>query len=79
MQGALPVLAWKGGCDRHIKTLKTGSLLYLATWQGLRGEDLYIDTNSEPLMQCTSTGTKVVFTMDTKKLFKEARDGGTGD
>jgi hypothetical protein len=71
IKGELPVLAWKGGCVRHVKTQKTGSLLYLATWWGLRGEDLHIDTESEPLMQCARTGTKVVFTLDTKKLFKE--------
>jgi hypothetical protein len=79
IQGELPVRAWKGGCSRHTKTKKTGSFLYLATWQGLRGEDLHIDTESEPLMQCARTGTKVVFTLDTKKLFKEAGDGKSGD
>ena len=76
--GELPVLAWKGGCDRHVKGKKTGSLLYLATWQALRGEDLCIDMNSEPVMQCTRTSTKVMFTLNTKKLFKEASNERTG-
>jgi hypothetical protein len=78
-KGELPVLAWKGGCQRYIKSGKTGSLLYLATWQGLRGEDLHVDMESEPVMYCSKTGTKVIFTLDKKKLFKEEEDGSTGD
>jgi hypothetical protein len=78
-KGELPVLAWKGGCQRYIKSGKTGSLLYLATWQGLRGEDLHIDMESEPVMHCSRTGTQVIFTLDKKKLFKGEEDGSTGN
>jgi hypothetical protein len=73
--GELPLLAWKGGVDKAVKGTKTGSLLYLATWQALRGEDLNIDTGSEPVLQCSKTGTTVAFTLDTKKLLKEQADG----
>ena len=45
LRGELPPLAWKGGADKPIKAGKrVGSLHYLATWQGLRGEPLDIDT-----------------------------------
>ena len=73
--GELPLLAWKGGLDKTVKGVKTGSLLYLATWQALRGEDLDIDTDSEPVLQCSKTGITVAFTLDTKKLLKEQPDG----
>ena len=78
-KGELPILAWKGGCQRYVKSGKTGSLLYLATWHGLRGEDLRIDMESEPVMHCSRTGTKVIFTLDKKKLLTEEDDGSTGD
>lgn len=78
-RGELPVLACKGGCERYIKTTKIGSLLYLATWQALRGENLCIDMSAEPMMRCSRTGTNVVFTLDIKKLFKEAGNGRSGD
>ncbi|MSR59115.1 MAG: hypothetical protein EXS05_15965 [Planctomycetaceae bacterium] len=50
------------------KKQKYGSLYYLAMWQGLRGEDLNIDTGEEPVVQCTGTMMTVVFTSDVKKL-----------
>jgi hypothetical protein len=74
-RGEFPILAWKGGVEKPVKGIKTGSLLYLATWQALRGEDLNIDTESEPVLQCSKTGTRVAFTLDTKKLLNELPDG----
>ena len=42
-KGELVVLAWKGGVQKKGKVdKKAGTLYYLATWQGLRGENLDI-------------------------------------
>ena len=68
--GELPLLPFRGGVDRAIKTkTKTGSLLYVAMWQGLRNEDLSIDTTSEPVMTCSRTGVSVTYTLDIEKLW----------
>lgn len=73
--GELPVLAWKGGVDRAIKAgTKLGSLEYLATWQGLRGDDLDIDTDAPPALRCTRTGVLVTFTTDWRALLRAASD-----
>lgn len=67
--GELPVLAWKGGLKKSIESKsKIGSLLYLATWYGLRGEDLDIDTDTEPHLQCSRTGVTVTFTRNIAQL-----------
>lgn len=68
--GELPVLAVKGGVERKINRDKTGSLWYLASWLGLRGEDLDIDLDAEFELVCSRTGVRVVFTGDVSKLFK---------
>jgi hypothetical protein len=60
--GELPVLAWKGGVDKKIKGKKYGSLFYLATWQGLRGEDLNIHQNEDISIICSKTQVEVIFT-----------------
>lgn len=60
--GELPVLAWKGGIDKKIKGKKYGSLFYLATWQGLRGEDLNINLHQDISIICTRTNVEVIFT-----------------
>lgn len=66
--GQLVVLAWKGGVDKAIKNKqKFGTLYYLAMWQGLRGEDLSIDTAHETVLNCAATGMVVVFTSDMAK------------
>jgi len=59
--GELPVLAWRGGVDKPIKRPKFGTLLYLATWQGLRGEDLHIDTEQDIVLTCTRHGVTVTY------------------
>lgn len=61
-KGELPVLAWKGGVDKKIKGKKYGSLFYLATWQGLRGEDLNINQHEEISIVCSKTQVEVIFT-----------------
>lgn len=58
----LPTLAWKGGVDKPIKGEKFGSLFYLATWQGLRNEDLNIDLEQDVTLVCSKTNVKVIFT-----------------
>ena len=64
----LPVLGWKGGVEKQLKmNRKYGSLYYLAQWQGLRDEDLDIDTFEEVELQCSATGMTTVFTSDTAK------------
>lgn len=66
--GQLVGLPWKGGIDKELKKKKKyGTLLYLAAWQGLRGEDLDIDTDQEPELTCTATGMSVTYTADSKK------------
>jgi len=70
-RGELPVLAWKGGVEKKIKTKKYGTLKYLAQWQGLRGEDLDIYLNKEVEMVCSKTGVSIIFTADAKKYAEE--------
>ena len=66
--GELPVLAWKGGVERELKKPeKYGTFKYLATWQGLRNEDLNIDPSVETAITCSRTGVKVIYTADSSK------------
>lgn len=68
MRGELPVSDYKGGVDKVIKAgRKYGCLRYLAEWQGLRGEDLDIDLDTEVVLVCTRTGVKVTYTPDREK------------
>ena len=61
--------SWKGGSDKALKSGKRiGSLNYLATWQGLRGDDLDIDPDAAPALTCTRFQTKVTFTGDVQAL-----------
>ncbi len=70
--GELPVLGWRGGVDKKLKgkKVKFGTFFYLAQWQGLRGEDLDIDTSIEKTIVCSRTGMAVVFTDDRAKTSK---------
>lgn len=62
-EGQLVVLPWKGGVEKATKRKqKFGTLYYLAMWQGLRCEDLNINTAEEVVFNCTATGMAVVFT-----------------
>lgn len=70
--GELPILPFKGGIARAIKTkTKIGAHQYLAMWQGLRGEDLDITQGAEVRLTCSKTGVIVTFTDDYTK-FKDA-------
>lgn len=71
--GELPVLPWKGGVERAIKTKnKLGCLEYLAMWQGLRGDELKIDTELEPTLICARTAVQVRFTSDWRAVAAQA-------
>jgi hypothetical protein len=64
----LPTLIWKGGIEKKLKAkLRYGTLQYLATWQGLRGDDLDIDILEEIPKTCSRSGQCVVFTADQSK------------
>jgi len=61
-KGELVMLAWKGGVQERLKIeRKPGTLQYLATWQGLRGEDLDLALEGERVVVCTRTGQAVAF------------------
>jgi hypothetical protein len=67
-KGELLTLWWKGGLD-HLKSdedkgkplKRYGNLNYLATWQGLRGENLDIDLDAEVTIVCTKHKRAVIF------------------
>lgn len=62
--GQLVELPWKGGLTRALKpgAPKFGPLLYVAMWQGLRGEALDIEIDAELELTCTRFRTTVTFT-----------------
>jgi len=77
-RGELPTLDWKGGITGQPKMKrKYGSLFYLATWHGMREEDLHIDPSAEVSVVCARTGIKVVFTPDLSKLDVDASEEGS--
>ena len=67
--GELPSLGYKGGTDKQLKIKKKfGALNYVAQWQALREEDLFIETDKEIVITCSKTGIEVIFTNDLEKL-----------
>lgn len=73
--GELPPLNWKGGVARPLKKKeKFGSLNYLASWLGLRGDDLQINMDMEITIICTRTKMSVTFTPDIQKLANDSGD-----
>ena len=64
LAGELFVLPWKGGVDRDKVSKKK------AMWQGLRNEDLSIDTKNGAVLTCTATNVTVTFTGDQKIIAK---------
>jgi hypothetical protein len=61
-KGELVLLGWKGGVEKKLKIKKKpGTLKYLATWQGLRGENLDLALEGERVIVCTKTRQAVVF------------------
>lgn len=70
--GQLPLLPWKGGFEKATKKgSRYGTLNYLAMWQGLRGQDLDIDTTADVEITCSATGMRTVFTADAAKYAEE--------
>ena len=70
--GELVLLPWRGGVEKVIKTKnKYGSLRYVAMWQGMRGDDLDLDTEKEFQIICTRTGVPVTYTYDVSKFGPE--------
>lgn len=67
LAGELVVLPWKGGVEKAVKH-KYGSLLYLAMWQGLRGDNLDVDMDRETKVTCTKTKSVVTFTAAQDKV-----------
>jgi hypothetical protein len=67
LSGELLVLPWKGGVERPIKARKYGTFLYLAMWQGLRGEPLNIETSQEVTLVCARTQMQVTYTSNRAK------------
>jgi hypothetical protein len=64
-RGELVVLVWKGGVEKKLKSKKkSGTLNYLAAWQGLRGEDLDLDLNGVLIIECKKTGQAVTFSAE---------------
>lgn len=69
INGQLVVLPWKGGVERAIKKKhKFGTFNYLAMWQGLRNQDLDIDTAEELSLACSVTRMEVIFSSDINKF-----------
>jgi len=75
--GELVTLAWKGGTEaidepidgeKKPKSQKRyGSLKYLATWLGLRGEDLEIDLAEERIIVCVRANRPVIFRTESQR------------
>jgi hypothetical protein len=71
-RGELPILPWKGGVEQATKVgHKYGALLYVAMWQGLRGDALQIDTDIEVKLTCSRTGMTVTYTSDASKYSQQ--------
>lgn len=77
-RGELPILAWVGGVEKKLISIdeKPAPLSYLATWQGLRNEDLNIMLDGVCRHTCTRTGQIVVFSTDWRTMLKEKNGGG---
>jgi len=60
--GELIPLWWQGGVENKLKMdFKPGTLFYLATWQGLRNEDLSISLDEDTVLVCSKTGQAVKY------------------
>jgi hypothetical protein len=68
------VASWERGQDMQRESPekavkhKYGSLLYLAMWQGLRGDNLDVDMDRETKVTCTKTKSVVTFTAAQDKV-----------
>lgn len=81
INGELLILCWRGGVRKKLKdkeengvvieNIKRGTFNYLATWQGLRGEDLNIDLTKKLFFVCSKYAQKVVFKPKKFKLIQK--------
>jgi len=76
-------MAWKGGVQKKLNIeKKPGTLQYLATWQGMRGEDLDLALEGERTIVCTKTGQAVVFSAkfaEDEEMLTASPIGDVGD
>jgi len=77
-KGELVCLHWKGGTSALEEfasdkkpPLRYGTFRYLATWQGLCGEDLDIEIESQVTLICTRTKRPVIFDLNTAATLDE--------
>jgi len=82
-KGELVTMAWKGGVQKKLNIeKKPGTLQYLATWQGMRGEDLDLALEGERTIVCTKTGQAVVFSAkfaEDEEMLTASPIGDVGD
>ncbi len=78
LNGELIVLPWKGGLEppdpskpqkptKGKRAPKYGCLLYLAMLQGVRCDDLSVDTSIETTLTCARNKSAVIYTLDSSK------------
>ena len=61
-RGELLRMGWTGGVSKKMaQNVFHGTLFYLAKWQGLRGDDLYIDVHGDKFLTCTKTSQVVKY------------------
>lgn len=66
-RGVLVALPFKRGATTPVKGMRWGTLLYVAMWQGMRGEDLDIDPTADVRLTCSSTGGAITYTLDSRR------------
>jgi len=75
--GELVLDGWRGGVEKKLKDpkrKKNGTLQYLATWQGMRGEDLNIDLDEERIIVCSRFQQAVCFSGAPASSEEESED-----
>ena len=71
-RGELPAFGWKGGIEGNPKfKSKSGTMQYLATWQGLRNDDLDVPLDEDVTLVCSRTGVRVTYTWDVVRYANE--------
>lgn len=75
LNNELPVLGYIGGYSKELSNIKFkyASFYYLAQWQGIRGNDLDIDSirDEGKVLICSKTGMKTIFTSYSNKVSNE--------
>ncbi|MCR1816136.1 hypothetical protein [Aliarcobacter butzleri] len=72
LNGELPVLGYVGGYEKKLTNIKFkyASFYYLAQLQGLRGDNLDIDSNRDEgkFLICSKTNMKTIFTSNSENF-----------